>query len=177
MISGLIEFLSMLKILTGTVWFCAVAQKSVAVMTSKEMVKENRDEIVRALTEFKNNDFAKVYDKWHFYYNKQSIMLTNVDENGNSFESHLPTKINRDGEEVRAKSKKLKPLKITQAVDDERFEITEFEIDSFDATKYPSLQHYFDEYIKPGIAALDYKEADLKVHEKNAWMLRSLLEE
>ena len=42
LISGLIEFLSMLKILTGTVWFWAVAQKSVAVMSSKEMVKANR---------------------------------------------------------------------------------------------------------------------------------------
>ena len=42
LISGLMEFLSMLKILTGTVWFWAVAQNSVAVISSKEMVKEKR---------------------------------------------------------------------------------------------------------------------------------------
>jgi hypothetical protein len=41
LISGLMEFLSMLKIFTGTVWFWAVAQNRVAVMSSKEMVKEN----------------------------------------------------------------------------------------------------------------------------------------
>jgi hypothetical protein len=37
-ISGLIEFLNIPNILTGTVWFWAVAQKRVAVTSSKEMV-------------------------------------------------------------------------------------------------------------------------------------------
>ncbi len=129
----------------------------------KEMVFENRKTIVDTLTNFKDTEYAKVFDKWHFYYNKQSIMLTNVDENGKTYETHLPTKINRNGEEVRAKSKKLKPIKLTQTIDNEQIEISDFEINSYDETKYNSLQHYFDDYIKPWIAQLDYKEGDLKV--------------
>lgn len=133
----------------------------------KEMVKENRDEIIHALSEFKNNDFAKVFDKWHFYFNKQSILLTNVDENGISFETFLSLKGNTEGEGTRIKSLKLKPVKITQTFDGEFFELTTFEISEFDPEKYHSLQHYFEEFIKPSVAALDYKEADLKVYEKS----------
>ncbi|MCG6188947.1 HsdM family class I SAM-dependent methyltransferase [Maribellus maritimus] len=134
----------------------------------KEMAQENRDEIVKALAEFKDNGFTKVFDKWHFYYNKQAIMLTNIDENGKTFESQLPVKINKEGEEIRAKSVKLKPVKIFQQLEDVTIELSDFEITDYDKDKYHSLKHYFDEYIKPQIALLDYKEADLKVYEKNA---------
>lgn len=41
LISGLIEFLSMPKIFTGTVCCDAVAQNKVAVTSSKEIVNEN----------------------------------------------------------------------------------------------------------------------------------------
>ncbi|MEO1098979.1 MAG: N-6 DNA methylase, partial [Bacteroidota bacterium] len=134
----------------------------------KEMVYENRKSIVDALLAFKDNDFSKVYDKWHFYYNRQAIMLTNVDENGKTFESLLPIKVNKDGEEVRAKSLKLQPSKITQSFDGQDITISEFEIADFDKEKYPSLKAYFEHGIKPLIAELDYKEADLKVHDSEA---------
>lgn len=48
----------------------------------KEMNTEHRAAIVRALIEFQDCDIAKVYDKWHFYFNKQQIELIEVDEYG-----------------------------------------------------------------------------------------------
>lgn len=133
----------------------------------KEMVNENRKAIVDSLLKFKNNDFSKVYDKWHFYYNRQAIMLTNVDEDGNTIESILPVKINNEGEEVRARSIKLEPVKIEQPYHDgQDIKITEFEIT--DKKNFPSLKAYFEQGVKPMIAELDYKEANLKVYESGA---------
>ena len=129
----------------------------------KEMVFDNRKTIVDALTNFEDTDFAKVFDKWHFYFNKQAIMLTNVDEDGKTFEDQLPVKKNKQGEEIRAKSIKLNPIKITQVTEEETIEITDFEIKTFDANKYTSLMEYYAEGVKPLINSLDYKEADLKV--------------
>lgn len=129
----------------------------------KEMVLENRKAIINALTNFKDTDYAKVFDKWHFYYNKQAIMLTNVDEKGKTFESQLPVKKNKDGEEIRAKSIKLSPTKIVQVTEDKTIELSDFEIKKLDAKKYNSLNHYFVESVKPLIASLDYKDLDLKV--------------
>jgi type I restriction enzyme M protein len=133
----------------------------------REMVLENRNEIVKALAEFKDNGFTKVFDKWHFYYNKQAIMLTNIDEDGKTFESKLPIKINKYGEEVRAKSVKLSPVKITQQSEETTIEISDFEISEYDDVKFHSLQHFFEEQIKPIIAQLDYKESNLKVYDKD----------
>lgn len=129
----------------------------------KEMVQENRDAITKALRDFKDNEFSKVYDKWHFYYNKQSIVLTNIDENGKSYEEHLPVKVNKDGEEVRAKSVKLKPVRITQTTEDSTIDFTEFEIEKYDKDKFDSMLQYFETDIKPSIAELDYKEENLTV--------------
>lgn len=129
----------------------------------REMVFDNRKTIVDTLTDFKDTEHAKVFDKWHFYYNKQAIMLTNVDENGKTFEDQLPIKKNKQGEEIRANIIKLNPTKITQVVEEETIELTDFEITSYDASKYNSLIEYYAEGVKPLINSLDYKEADLKV--------------
>lgn len=129
----------------------------------KEMVFDNRKTIVDALTNFKDTDYAKVFDKWHFYFNKQAIMLTNVDENGKTFESQLPVKNNKEGSAIRAKSIKLNPTKITQVTEEETIELTDFEIKTFDAKKHHSLLAYFNDELKPLIANLDYKEADLVI--------------
>lgn len=48
----------------------------------KEMNSEHRTRIVDALLRFEDSDIAKVYDKWHFYFNKQQLQLTEVDEFG-----------------------------------------------------------------------------------------------
>lgn len=45
----------------------------------KEMNAEHRAAIILALVEFKDCDIAKVYDKWHFYFNRQKIQLTDPD--------------------------------------------------------------------------------------------------
>lgn len=131
----------------------------------KEMDLTNRTKIVQALTKFKDNEFGKVFDKWHFYYNRQSIMLTNIDEKGKAIE--MPTKTSKDGEEKVEKSIKLTPIKITQADDESPIEITEFDITTFDKAKYNSLEHYFETGIKPLLAELDYKEKNLKVITKD----------
>jgi type I restriction enzyme M protein len=130
----------------------------------REMVFNNRKTIVDALIKFEDiSEYAKVFDKWHFYYNKQAIMLTNVDENGKTFEDQLPVKKNKQGEEIKAKSIKLNPNRITQVIDEETIEITDFEISTFDTTKYNSLYEYYAEHINPLVSSLDYKEGDLKV--------------
>jgi len=131
----------------------------------KEMDLDNRKIIVETLTNFKETSFARVFDKWHFYFNKQSIMLTNVDENGKSLEAELPIKTNKEGEEKRVKSIPLKPVKIKQTETDDSpaIEWSEFEISSFDSAKFSNLDDYFEKQIKPTIAELDYKEKNLKV--------------
>jgi type I restriction enzyme M protein len=116
----------------------------------KEVDKANRLEIVETLTKYQNNDYGRVFDKEFFYFNKQAIMLTNVDEHGNSFE----TKLKED-----KKSEKLTPTKLTNG---ER-ELSEFVITSFDTTQYDSLADAFAQDIKPFIVSLDYKEQPVVV--------------
>ncbi len=132
----------------------------------KEMDLPNRTKIVQTISDFKDNEFAKVFDKWHFYYNRQSIMLTNIDENGKSIE--MPVKANSLGEEKEDKSIKLTPTKITQVTEEGNIEISDFDITTFDKTKYNSLDQYFEEGIKPLLAELDYKENNLTVFTKES---------
>ncbi|MBC8481072.1 MAG: N-6 DNA methylase, partial [Planctomycetes bacterium] len=116
----------------------------------KEVDKASRLEIVETLTKHRDNDYARVFDKEFFYFNKQAIMLTNVDEHGNSFETKL-----KEGK----KSEKLTPTKLSNG---ER-ELTEFVITSFDSTQYDSLSDTFAQDIKPFITSLDYKEQPLVI--------------
>lgn len=144
----------------------------------KQMLPENRAEIVDTYLKFDNNNFAKVFDKWDFYYNKQNIMLTNIDENGKCIP--MPIKTNKEGEEVEEKSIKLTPIKITQTTD-VPIEINEFEISDFPkgdyvnertgevcTSEYKNLTQYFEEEIKALVNSLDYQDGDLKVYTKNA---------
>lgn len=120
----------------------------------KEITPDFQKEIVETLENFQETDFAKVFDKDFFYFNKQALMLTNLDENGKSFESYL------DGK----KSLKLDPIKITR--DDETifesFEITNFEGD------FADLKTYNKDFIQAKISELDYKEQNLKIYTKEA---------
>ena len=126
----------------------------------KEVDKASRLEIVDTLNAYQDNDHARVFDKEFFYFNKQAIMLTNLDEQGKSFESQLPLATNKKtGETKRATSLKLNPVKVNNS---ER-EITEFVITTFDKKQYASLADYFAQDIKPFIAGLDYKEQPLVV--------------
>lgn len=137
----------------------------------KEMDLINRTKIVKMLTNFKNcnneegKNIAKVFDKWHFYYNKQSIMLTNLDYEDKSFQDHLPWKksIYEPYERYQVKCIKPKAESVSQLINEELLEITEFEITEFDNTKFKSLQDYYEQKVKPMVSSFDYKESQLNV--------------
>jgi len=116
----------------------------------KEVDEANRLEIVATLAAYQDNDYAKVFDKEYFYFNKQAIMLTNLDEQGSSFESQLA-----EGK----KSEKLTPIKLNNGERD----ISNFMITDGETGQYESLADYFSQDIKPFIASLDYKEQPLLI--------------
>jgi type I restriction enzyme M protein len=109
----------------------------------KKVDSDSRSEIVDTLTKFQDNDYARVFDKEFFYYNKQAILLTNVDEQGKALTESL----------------KLSPIKLENG----QREFTTFSSDVYDETNYESLSDYFEKDIKPFIASLDYKEQPLVV--------------
>lgn len=111
----------------------------------KEIDEASRLEIVETLARFVDNDYARVFDKEFFYFNKQGIMLTNVDEQGRSFASQL-----KDGKT----SLKLSPI----ALDNGVRSLTEFTITDSD-----DLLAFYEQDIKPFIDSLDYKEQPLVV--------------
>ncbi|MDO7084491.1 N-6 DNA methylase [Pseudocolwellia sp. AS88] len=126
----------------------------------KELAKAAIQTVVDSLTSYTDNSLSKLVKKEHLYFNKQTIMLTNVDVNGLSFESQLPLKEDKKtSEKKQASSMVLTPVLLT---DGER-ELTEFSITTFDEDRYTSLLDYFELNIKPFISALDYKEQPLKV--------------
>lgn len=56
----------------------------------KEIREEDRKKIVDILQNFSDEeDFVQIFDKDYFYYNKQTIQLTNVDINGKSIKDQL----------------------------------------------------------------------------------------
>jgi type I restriction enzyme M protein len=130
----------------------------------KEVDETNRLEIVATLAAYQDNDYARVFDKEFFYFNKQAIMLTNVDEQGNSFEAQLPVKEDKFGEMKRASSIELTPTKITQG----ELHLTQFCFTQYNATQYASLADCFEKDIKPFVAGLDYKEQPLVIHTADA---------
>lgn len=113
----------------------------------REMSEDNRAEIIEALNKFEDNDFARVFDKWHFYYNKQTIMLTNVDNESKFIEEKI----------------KLKPTKITQTGEEGTFTLSTFELTDFDKSKYIDIFECYNATIAPAINAFDYKENQLIV--------------
>lgn len=122
----------------------------------KEVDAVSRLEIVETLTNFVDNDYARVFEKEFFYFNKQAIRLTNVDEQGRTFASRL-----KEGKT----SLKLSPIKLE---DGERA-LTEFTITDFNSEKFSSLAELFEQDIKPFINSLDYKEQPLVVTTKDAF--------
>lgn len=121
----------------------------------KEVDEVSRIIIVETLGKWQDNDYARVFAKEFFYFNKQAIMLTNVDEQGKTFAEQL-----KEGQ----KSLTLKPVKL----DNGERTLTEFEItappDSFNG----DLLTYFEQDIKPFVTSLDYKEQALVVATEKA---------
>lgn len=58
----------------------------------REMTEEHRAAIVKALTNFVPSDICKIFNREHFYYNKQSLTLTEVDINGEYLREPIPLK-------------------------------------------------------------------------------------
>lgn len=50
----------------------------------REMTSEHRQKIVDALTKFEDSDICKIFPREHFYYNCQSLTLTELDDHGRS---------------------------------------------------------------------------------------------
>ena len=121
----------------------------------KEIDEVSRLEIVETLAKFEDNEYARVFNKEFFYFNKQAIMLTNVDEEGRSFASYL-----KEGKT----SLKLSPIKLENG----EMTLTEFVITSYDSEKFSSLAERFEQDIKPFIDSLDYKEQPLLVTTEKA---------
>ena len=130
----------------------------------KEIDEQSRMDIVATLTAYQDNEYAYVFDKEFFYFNKQAVMLTNIDEQGRSFESSLPMKEDKSGQLKRLSSIKLVPTMIAQG----ELELTEFTITDFDEAQYASLECYFSEAIKPKVAQLDYEGQPLVIITANA---------
>lgn len=133
----------------------------------RQMNETHRAKIVEAFVNFEDNDFAKVFDKWHFYYNKQAIMLTNVDNESNAIK--MPIRKNRAGESVEAKSIKIDFSKVAVLNTFEREKmkaINEAEITDFDPEKYKNLKEYYDTAYKDFVAGFDYKEDAFVVIDK-----------
>ncbi|MCA0349078.1 MAG: SAM-dependent methyltransferase [Bacteroidetes bacterium] len=125
----------------------------------KEMAAENRFDIVNAFTDFKENEFCKIFDKWHFYFNKQSIMLTNVDDVGNAI--GMPNKVTKDGDITEEKSIKLdtKSILIVDSFKENGMKaINEMIITTYDKTKYSSLANYYEDYFKAFVNDFDFKD-------------------
>lgn len=126
----------------------------------KEIAEAERLEIVQTLRMYKDNDYAQLFNKEYFYFNKQAIMLTNIDINGLSFESLLPVKQDKKtGKMKRDTSKVLSPVSLSNG---DR-QLNEFLITECDSSGYVSLFDYFEQDIKPFVSALDYKEQPLKI--------------
>ncbi len=113
----------------------------------KEVDAVSRSEIVETLTKFVDNDYARVFEKEFFYFNKQAIVLTNVDESGNGFGP---------------KAVKLAAVKL----ETEGRSLTEFVMTEYDAAQFGSLGERYEQEIKPFVDALDYKEQKLVVTTK-----------
>ncbi len=119
----------------------------------REVDERSRQEIVAALVAYADSDFTRVFDRSFFYYNKQAILLTNVDADGCSFAAHLKEK---------QKSLKLHPVKLVTPGGP----MSEFVITDFDTSRFASLRDRYDRETSPTIAALDYKEQALVVETK-----------
>lgn len=130
----------------------------------KEVDEASRLAIVATLSAYQDNDYARVFDKEYFYFNKQAIVLTQVDAQGQSFEAQLPMKEDKYGAMIRVKSRELIPSKISQG----ELELSTFTLTEYDSARYASLENYCSEAIKPLVAQFDYQEQPLIISTSDA---------
>ena len=109
----------------------------------KEITTTNRQEITEILNNFVDTECAKVFDKDYVYFNKQAIMLTNIDTSGKFLETTV----------------KLNPISITQTTETQTTAITVFDIDNPTLEQITAAQDQIKE--------LNYKEENLVVQTKD----------
>ena len=127
----------------------------------KEVDEVSRLEIVETLTAYQDNDYARVFAKEFFYFNKQAILLTNVDEHGQTFEAHLPmVEDKKTGELKRATALKLVPTKITY--NEQSF--TQFKISFSQNPTDETLTGFTSTGIQEFIVNLQAKDSALVIH-------------
>ena len=108
----------------------------------KEITATNRQEITEILNNFVDTQCSKVFHKDYVYFNKQAIILTNIDTSGKFLENTI----------------KLSPISITQITETETTLITVFEINNPTADQITAAQDQIKE--------LNYKEENLVIQTK-----------
>jgi len=118
----------------------------------KEVDETSRLDIVATLTAYQDNDYGKVFDKEFFYFNKQAIQLTNVDEDGNFFAQKLKI----DNEQLRIDSDLF-----TLSIDGDQLLIDNCQLttgfEKLEPTAGTAMR------LKELFKALDYKEHHLQI--------------
>lgn len=81
----------------------------------RQMNKDHRAKIVEAFVSGTENEYCKVFSKYHFYYNKQKIVLFNVDSNKNYIKENIKLELGT----ICSKGKKLegKTISISDAAE------------------------------------------------------------
>ena len=120
----------------------------------KKISSDDINTIVQSLNNFKDDSITKVFDKWHFYYNKNIIRLKNIDYQGRTFESQLP---------LEKKLVKIAPDKIEAIIANKIKNITPQSVNTFDQKKHLSLYEYFQQ-LKVDLEGFNHKESKLKIH-------------
>lgn len=135
----------------------------------KEMTPSKREIIVKTLSDFKDTNYGKVFDKWHFYYNKQGIMLTNVDDEGKAVE--MPDVVQRDGEVKEATSIKLKVKSIFHLDTFNKKNMKKLKETKITETpaEYKNLKEYYDDYFKSFVKEFDYKDPSFSLNTKDGF--------
>lgn len=122
----------------------------------KEIDEASRKDIINTLEKFEENNYAKIYHRDKFFYNKQYILITDNDINGKSIEDML---------ENNKKSIKIDNVnKVIQFNDGIEDRIEKFIIDRNEIGELESLKEYNSKVIKTFISKFDYKQDTFKVY-------------
>ncbi len=111
-------------------------------------------EIIEALNRKEDNEFSRLINHDDVCYNKQNIMITNIDKNNTSIEKFFPT------------GKNSLPLNLSaisfQGVFNKMHDLV-----SYDTSKYCSLKEYFELSLKPYFGKLDFKDSSFYIEDND----------
>ncbi|WP_282156832.1 N-6 DNA methylase [Vibrio diabolicus] len=108
--------------------------------------------IVSILTELKESDFSRLLHNDDLCYNKQSILITNVDEKNKSAKEHFKD------------DKACLPI-IPELISSGETTLNIHNLTQYDEREYSSLKEYYDAFLKPYFSNLDYKKSGFYVED------------